>query len=271
MKFELFSFKSFFLKEQQILDFDRQEFVDGIKSFIEWAKSTPKDDLIPNRYLHTFYRLITNSYGSVGTAKNLGFKDEEIKNWRSYFNSNPWYGDGPWSQVSFNFGPKEKKKGVTHCFYVTLEKTKDNILKFQKALGNLIETMKNFSINKKAYTAFKTHKYLDMFVGYNDSVKFYFYEESLKEEYIKTIREWFIKNQITVTPRTHEYGIDKEEVNSTGEKTSKSYGEVISKEVANTIANFIRTPSNKQYTAEVWVKWIKTHLADMIKKAKIQA
>ena len=65
------------------------------------------------------------------------------------------------------------------------------------------------------------------------------------------------------------YGIDKESVNSSGEKTGVSYGEVISKEIASVVAKAITNPSNKQYTEEVWIKWIKTHLPNMIKTIKI--
>jgi hypothetical protein len=256
MKFDTLVLK--IINEAQIFDFKDKD--NALIKFIEYVKKNPNEKNIPSIETHVFYEIITNSGKGVGSAKSLGYKDEEIKKWKEYFSSPPWNAPGVWSQIDFNPELKTKKEGVTYNYYVTIAKDKNNINKFWKSLGDLYKKVKTISSEKKVPISFKTHKLLDSFVTHNDSIKFYFYDRSLDKDIDNIVKSWISDNALQTGDRTHTFGFDKE--------GKGSYGEILQNTVANVFADQIR--KHPEGTTQQFLEYIKKYLPQVIKNVKVE-
>lgn len=244
------------LNEQQVFDFNRFEGI--MKRFIEFVKKNP-NATIPLDLLF-FYQLITNTGTGVGSASNLGYSDDEIKKWRQYFYSPPWDSDGVWSQLNFNPNLKVKKDNITHNFYVTIKKTKQNINKFWTSLRDLFNRIKNLSDTKQVALSFKTHTILDSMVTHNDSIKFYIYDQSISNDVRNIVNSWLNENGIEISDRTHNFGIDK---------SGNSYGHMLANTLTQYFSKIIR--DHPQVSTDKIVDYIKTNTPEVIKRIKTQS
>jgi hypothetical protein len=253
------------LKEEQKFNFESSK--DEILSYIK-NKKAKYPYLWP--FEKTIYSIIRNAGGSkVGASLNLGFTTDEINKWRTIFKSSIFNtGGGPWSQVDFNPQLARKTgKDRTLNFYITLVKTKDNILNFVKAVPDLNKKLKEFSDTKQSPISWKTHNYLDMFVGDNDSLKVYYYDADLKDDVEKIIKDWASKNNIKLSNRTHSHGVDMK--TSPDHESKSSFGEILSQEITKQFDALIEKHGNK-YTDEQYYEWIKKYGPEIIKKVTIK-
>ena len=247
------------INETQTLDFKGDKPI--ILNFIKSVKKgeTGQIGLLEK----TIYGIIRNSgvgKNVLNSANNINFTEENKKNWKESFKKSPFTYEGGWSQINFN--PKlEKKSGnKTFNFYLTFEKTKENLMNFTKGITNLNKKLYQFSNEKQTPISWKTHNDLDYMVKDNDSFKIYYYDADIKNEITKLVKEWLSENNIKVSTRTHEHGVDAD----VG-KGKQSYGEILSEKVVEEFIKVIKQNGDK-YTDEQYYQWLATYTPKMLKQ-----
>jgi len=249
-------------------EFDFEHYKSDIKRYVSDIL-TNSISRSPIPIENTFYSIITGkSNTKVGNALKLGFTDKEIKKWRSiFFDSNIFRSDGIWSQIDFN--PQLTRKiglDKTLNFYITINKTKENIFNFVKAIPDLNKTLKEFSDLKQTPISWKTHAILDVFIGHNDSLKVYYYDVDFKDDIEKIVKDWANKNNIKLGDRTHSHGVD---MKTTPDGDKQSFGQILSKAWADQFTALIKKYENK-YTDEQYYEWIKKYGPEISKKINIK-
>lgn len=241
-----------FLESYQKFDFEENK--KSILSFIKEVKNGKWPAY------SCFYLLITGSH-RVGVANEIGFSDEDKSKWKKYFKSSIFYSDGLWSQVSLNKNlPRKTGKDKTLNYYITVDKTKSNIVNFGRSLNDLIQQLSKLSDETKSPISFKTHTLLDVFVTHNDSLKVYYYDPDLKDEIERVVKEWISRNNIKVSERTHYHGVD---IRKDGGK-KQSWGEILSNIVESDFVATIKKYGNT-YTDEYYYEWLKRYMPTLIK------
>lgn len=254
------------IKEVQKFDFDH--FKSQIQKQVDYILDNKISEAASKKQLQNiFYDIIRNNTGgSLNTHKKLGFLDSQVKEWNQYFSSNAWNKNGPWSQRDFNSTFTRKSgKDKTYNYYITLDKTKDNIMKFWNFLPRLDRELKTLSDSQKSPISYKIHNHLDYIIVDNDSLKIYYYDNTLKSQIENLVKMWATNNKINLSPRSHSHGADVR-YNPTDSKNS--YGEILSKHIAEQYYNVIKTYS-KTYTSEQYFEWIKKSFEKLITNVKV--
>lgn len=248
------------LTEEQVFNFDTSK-----TAIITWI-----DEVLKGNYNadDPFYDLIVNTTGvksSVGSAAKLGLSDEFRKAWSTYFKNSAFDYNPAWSQYTINSSDENTSSGRTYNFYVTLEKTKENIGLFINSYSKLANYLKKVSISHKDWIAFKTHVSVDAFIAHNDSLKIYYMKPESKDDVVAAVKEWISAYGIKTTSRTHEHGVD---IAGNGDGTG-SFGQILASVVRKRVIELIKKHGNA-YTSEKYFEWIKQHLPSMIKNYTIK-
>ena len=256
------------LNETQKFDFDY--FKDRIKKYISYTldpKQPISEEAIKNQFKNTFYSIIRNdTQGRLNAHKKLGFSDSQVNDWKTFFTSDKWIRSGPWSQRSFNSNLERKSgKDKTYNYYITFDKTKDNILNFFNSIKILDKELRSLSDYEKSPISYKTHSHLDHMVEDNDSLKIFYYDISLKLKIESLVKKWATDNKIIISPRSHTHGVD---VRYNPNDDKNSFGELVSKEIAELFVKTIKT-NGRKYTDDQYFNWIKKHFFDLLSNVKI--
>jgi hypothetical protein len=213
-----------------------------------------------------FYNIIRNNTTSrIDNYKQLRFEKWQYDNWKKYFTSNAWNVSGLWSQRSFNpLLPRKTGKDKTYNYYITLDKTKDNISKFLAFVPRLDRELKTLSDLEQSPISYKVHNNLDYIISDNDSAKVYYYDPFLKDKIEKVVKDWSISNKINLSPRTHYHGLD---VRFKPEDDKNSFGEIASKKIAELFVDAIKKYGNK-HTPDKYYEWIKSHFTKLLSTIK---
>jgi hypothetical protein len=247
------------LNEAQILNFK------GDKNFIlQFIKSIKKGETgLVKAFNSTIYGIIRNS--GVGkpvmnSANAIGFSEENKANWRKALTGPPFVTDGVWGQMDINKGLEKKEGDKTYNIYLTLEKTRENIMNFAAGFSSLNKKLYDFSTLNKTPISWKTHTNLDYLTADNDSFKLYYYDRDLKEEIMGLIQEWLKKNGIRTGKRTHVHGVDTD----LG-KGKQSYGQILSDRITEEFIKVIEKNGEK-YTDEQYYQWLGKYVPEMLKQ-----
>jgi len=213
-----------------------------------------------------FYSIIRNDAESrLNQHKKLGYEQWQVDNWKKYFTSNAWDVSGPWSQRSFNKSlPRKSGKNKTYNYYITLEKTKDNISKFLAFIPSLDRELKTLSDKEQSPISYKVHNHLDYMVSDNDSAKVYYYDPLLKDKIETVVKNWASSNKINLSPRTHHHGVD---VRFKPEDDKSSFGEIASKKISELFTDTIKKYGDK-HTSEKYYQWIKSNFPKLLSSIK---
>jgi hypothetical protein len=261
------------LKENQVLDFNRPELHKVIQKYINLYSKNSNPSITTNVFdneerlasddLRTVvYDILRNSYQSkVNNHKLFGFTDEEFNAWRNYFKSKPFITDGVWSQYDINTQNKNKVDGKTYNYYVTLEKSKENLLNFYRSIyklaSKLLEVSKKYN---NSAISFKTTLRLDAAVTENDNLKIYFYDKNLENDVEKAFKEWTSENNIKISTRTHTKGVDV---------AGKSFGVMLSKLMSDRLVSAIQKDVDK-YTPKQYADWLEKYTPTIINSILIK-
>jgi hypothetical protein len=225
---------------------------------------------ISDRKHNPFYGIIVGK-GKIGDAERMGFSQTFKELWKKTLQTETkneiWRlsTDGVWSQVNIN-NEFQRKIGSRHTlnFYITVVKTKNNIINFFNNLYKVKDFLIPVSEKFQTPISYKTHCLLDSFIGHNDSFKVYFYDSNpeIKKEITLAIKKWLNENNIETCNRTHDYGIDLK-----GEEGS-SFGISLSLHMFDSLAKVIKDYSTK-FTPEQYYQWLVKHAPTMLKSAKL--
>lgn len=190
------------------------------------------------------------------------FTVDDKNKWKDYFSTKWFDTDGVWSQRNLNQSIQRKTgKYRTLNYYITIDKNKDNIKLFWNKLSDLDNRLLNLSNAKQTPISYKTHRLLDAFVTHNDSLKIYYYDETLKQDIEKIMNEWVNINKIITRNRTHIHGVDVKDGGG-------SFGQILSKHIDKSLVDLIGEYGNK-YTDEQYFEWIKKYLPNLINQVKV--
>jgi hypothetical protein len=261
------------LKENQVLDFNRPELQKVIQKYINLYSKSSNPSITTNVFdneerlssddlRNAIYGILRNSYQSeVNNHKLFGFTDEEFNAWRNYFKSKPFITDGVWSQYDINTQNKNKVDGKTYNYYVTLVKSKENLLNFYRSIyklaSKLLEVSKKYN---NSAISFKTTLRLDAAVTENDNLKIYFYDKSLENDIEKAFKEWTSENNVKISTRTHTKGVDV---------AGKSFGVLLSKLMSDQLINAIKKDTQK-YTPKQYADWLEKYTPTIINSILIK-
>ena len=251
------------LEESQTLDFASQKL-----RIIRYIKQKINKENIDNIYYlqNIFYDILRNEPArKAGAAKKIGFTDEEISAWKTYFTDTRYFvTDGLWAQVEYgNHLDRKIGQDRTLNYYGTILKNKDNILKFWKAFPDFAKRLREFSLTNQTEIGAKTHTLLDVICTDNDSFKIYFYDPAFKGDVGQLAEEWASTNNVEMSKRTHTFGIDARD---SGSEEKKSFGKLLAKHLQKTLDDLIEKNGNK-YTPDQYYQWIAQNAEKIIKQA----
>jgi len=251
--------KNFLLFESQIFNFDNSK-----NAIIGLIKKIKKGEKILEPDYNIIYHILRNP-GDKDSHLRLGFTDNDSKLWKSYFsNDKVFNSNGVWSQRDFNYNLKKELKNKsgdrTYNYYLTIEKTKENISNFWHKLPDLDNRLKEYSDTKKTPISYKLHTLFPALINDNDSFKIYYYEYSLKNDIENIVKKWIKDDNIKISNRTHTHGVDI---------AGSSYGELLTKAITDGLINIVKKYGEK-YTDEQYYEWIKKNTPDIIKSIKLK-
>ena len=257
------------IRENQVLkwEYRKDQLLKHIKSIRTDTNSTafyPLEDTI-------YYLLREGDIVTFDAIKQLGFTKAEEDKWQQILHSSLFTVDGDWSQINFiSNSQKTAEKGRTLNYYITVVKTKDNILNFVKSIPDLNKVLKELSDKYKSTVSWKTHNKLYVFLKDNDSLKVFYYDSAMKQDVENTVKDWAKRNNIQLGTRTHSHGFDSSTPITVGGKTYKgSYGQILAKIIADQLTDVIEKNKDK-YTDEQYFQWLKTQTPEIIKQIQIK-
>lgn len=244
------------LLEEQKFDFDSNK-----KEILKFINKIMNGEKV-NSFDSPFYNVIVGT-PKVGDSSKYGLDDNFKKTWKDYLSTQYFDTDGVWSQRNFNKNiPRKTGNNRTLNYYITIKKDRENIIKFLNNLSKLDKELSNLSETNKEPISYKTHRLLDAFVSHNDSLKVYYYNESLKSDIVSIVDKWLNDNNIIKSDRTHEHGVDLKDGGG-------SFGQILANKIDDSLINTINTYKNK-YTDQQYYEWIKKYLPEIIKKVKVK-
>ena len=237
--------------ETQKLDFNR--FKTDILKYIQSVLDGKGDEKYGGAGV--FYDIIINK-PTVGSSEKVGLK-RIVQPWKEYFSNSAFITDGVWSQRDFN--RNLKKDNRNYNFYITIEKSPENIIKFINQLGKLDIMLDELSNKKQTRISYKTHRLLDSFVDHNDSLKIYYNDQQYKKDIAETVKNWAKDNNIELSDRTHEHGVDD----------NGSFGQILADHIVKSLQKAIKTNGDK-YSPEQYYEWIKKYTPTLINQIKVK-
>ena len=244
---------------------------DNLRREIKKLIANPTDKDAVKSVQDLIYSVVVNDveFAKIGNAKKVGLDDAAVNAWKNYFSSKYFNtgGGGPWAQVDFNSSVERKTgKDRTLNYYITVDRTPENVAKFLKNFNSLITAVRDFSNAQKTPISFKTHRHLDYFVTHNDSLKFYYYDPDVEKGLVAVAKKWLSDSGIKTGARTHEFGVDKTEQ---GDDKKSSFGQVLSKHISSQFISTIGKNGSK-YSEDQYITWLETHLPSLIKQVEVK-
>lgn len=270
--------------ESQVFQFDRYK--SDFFAYVDYVKKgkDPAEALL-DKFI---YKMITNQggvksaeigtlltkagYMSIGDDAKSKWKEMEEK-WRkamaqpffkSYYDSGKFYvlsqeTASAWAQKYYN--PSLRKKSeekVAGCYYITIEKNKENINRFLVSLSDLDRRFIGLSDQKRQPLEWKILKdSLISFINHNDSLKAYYHSDSMRDDVERTVNEWCAKNGIKICPRTHSRGVDVKGL---------SFGQLLADAINSEMIEVISKNGDK-FTNEQYFEWFKKWIYTKLKVA----
>lgn len=164
---------------------------------------------------------------------------------------NEWFG------VNYNSNIKQKElRGdveLTRNFYVTFEKSEDNLKRWFNGFGSLINDFyKACTVGelKDSAVSFKCGYDAMHFLEDNDHLKFYWYRNEDKDKILKIYNSWLNKTGIKTMKRAYDFGVD-----TAKGKDKNSFGLMVANSV-NASFQKIKSQYGKRVSAEKYADYI---------------
>jgi len=259
------------IRENQVLRWE--DFKDQLlHNIVDIRNNTDTSNAIYHPLENNIYSILRKGdITTVSAIEQLGFTKAEKDKWQQIFHSSLFTVNGDWSQINFISNlQKTAEKGKILNYYITVVKTKDNVLNFVKGIPDLNRVLKELSDKYKSTVSWKTHNILYVFLGDNDSLKVYYYDAAMKQDVENTVKDWAKRNNIQLGTRTHSHGFDSNTPITIGGKTYKvSYGQILAKIIADQFTDVINKNKDR-YTEEQYFQWLKIETPKIIKSIQIK-
>jgi hypothetical protein len=263
-------FEAFGLRERERVSvpfFESQvfKFEENKDQIIKWVKHIKEDS--PWGFITPTYSIITNRGAKVGDAQRAGFTKEQEAKWKDRLSRPPFVTNGFWSELPINPSMTRRTgndKTLNH--YVTIEKTKDNIILFGKSIGSLYTKLKAISDKHRTPISFKTHSYLMSMLNDNDSLKIFYYDPAVADEIERAVDEWTAETGVRTSERTHKRGVDYRP-NPAADKAS--WGQVLADAMDKEFEKVVRMHGDK-YTNEQYYEWYKRELPEFLRRSTVK-
>ena len=235
--------------------YDVSSYKNDIKDFIQKCRKNEKPVSHRKDYTFTsiFYRALRKKINN-NSEQNNELNNEEISR---YYTSNinkilPIENQGTWKQYSTS-KKNQIKDGKTYNLYYTIQfDDRTDIENYINFIKDVIPEIEKYTKETGKGISFKTFKELDRLFTENDTIKFYYYDSSVKHDLQRIIQNQMSKNGVKEGKRIYKKGIDKEppkdfmqfikdESISQEDKSFGSFGEIMSVMVANYIDEFIHS------------------------------
>lgn len=191
------------------------------------------------------------------------FSKDDRERYRNAIDKNfpVWNSDTGWVQVNINKHYPKKSGKITYNYYISIERTKENLLNYidaiEKHASELKDELNILSDAHQSPISYKTLETIGGHLGENDNFKVFYYDKDLKDDIVKIVNKWFARNKVKTAPRTHSHGFD----------TDISYGTILSQTIAREVMKLVQTYGSK-YTPEQYYEWLVKNFADMVSKIK---
>jgi len=129
------------LKEFKLFESGQKFDYDGKKKqIISYIQSVRRNEE-PFMPVNLFYSLLRGE-SKIDDANKLGFTNDQKEKWKQSLKKYPWISDGVWSQIDYNPNMKQEirnksGKHIDYNYYITLNKDKENIIRFGSSLNDL--------------------------------------------------------------------------------------------------------------------------------------
>ena len=172
-----------------------------------------------------------------------------------------------WIQPTYNSSLKQKEvKGdqeITKNFYVTFEKSEDNLKKWFNGLASLISDFYKACTEgelKNSAISFKFGYDAKHFIEDNDHLKFYWYKDEDKNKVLEIYNNWLKKTGIKTQKRSYDFGID-----TVKGRDKNSFGRIVANKVNDQFQK-LKSQYGKKFTADQYADYI----IDMLNKTKFK-
>ena len=174
---------------------------------------------------------------------------------------NEWFG------VNYNSGLKQKEvigdQEITKNFYVTFEKSEDNLKRWFNGLATLISDFYKACTEgelKNSAISFKCGYDAKHFIEDNDHLKFYWYKDDDKNKVLEVYNNWLKKTGIQTKKRAYDFGID-----TAKGRDKNSFGLMVANKVNDQFQK-LKSQYGKKFTSEQYADYI----IDMLNKTKFK-
>jgi len=174
---------------------------------------------------------------------------------------NEWFG------VNYNSSLKQKEvigdQEITKNFYVTFEKSEDNLKRWFNGLATLISDFYKACTEgelKNSAISFKCGYDAKHFIEDNDHLKFYWYKDDDKNKVLEVYNNWLKKTGIQTKKRAYDFGID-----TAKGRDKNSFGLMVANKVNDQFQK-LKSQYGKKFTSEQYADYI----IDMLNKTKFK-
>jgi hypothetical protein len=212
-----------------------------------------------NNELNDFIQKVTPNWKKILDEYLTKYKSGVMKTGQD--NQNEWFG------VNYNSSLKQKeiRRGheITKNFYVTFEKSEDNLKRWFNGLATLISDFYKACTEgelKDSSISFKCGYDAKHFIEDNDHLKFYWYKDEDKSKVLEIYNNWLKKKGIKTQKRAYDFGIDTEKG-----RDKNSFGLMVANKVNDQFQK-LKLQYGKKFTAEQYADYI----IDMLNKTKFK-
>jgi hypothetical protein len=143
----------------------------------------------------------------------------------------------------------KNKEGKTYNYYISVDVSDhNNVENFISNLRLLHNELKALSNTEKKSVLWKTHLTYKGFVNDNDSLKIYWYDNSIRDKVKTVVDDWIKKINLKTLPRVHNRGTDVKWYDKSNNKIHLSFGQIISHLMLSKFYFFV--VKNKNYSTK---------------------
>ena len=246
-------------RRKKLIDFINTSLDGSDMDFSSWIYQNIIRGKQENTELNDFIKKVSPNWKKILDEYLSKYKSGVMKIGQD--DQNEWFG------VNYNSNLKQKEvrgdQEITKNFYVTFEKSEDNLKKWFNGLATLISEFYKACTEgelKNSAISFKCGYDAQHFIEDNDHLKFYWYKDEDKSKVLEIYNNWLKKTGIQTKKRAYDFGID-----TAKGKDKNSFGLMVANRVNDQFQK-MKSQYGKKFTSEQYADYI----IDMLNKTKFK-